>query len=143
MIRKIFLEIIMAILIGILYNILIHSSSDIINGNLEYNDKLQKKLLMTFGGGVVGVLMGSQFFGSKSKFRNRSVKYGLYMGSVILFIHTLMYNWHKMKDDTRFVILLMSLFILIWYTYQNIGDSKDGDYYDSDYDDDLDEIIYS
>lgn len=113
-------DIIISVPIGITYNIIIHKTGEILNDNKNYKDKIQKNLLLSFGGGMFGIIMASVLFGDKSKYKNRAVRLGLYIGSTLLLIHSIGYNWTLMENDTKIIIMIITLASLIWYTYSSM-----------------------
>jgi hypothetical protein len=108
-----FFDIILAIPIGILYNLLAHKICDITNNDLSYNDKIQKNLIIIFGGSILALIIA--YFNKK----NKSLKYGLYIGAFLLFTHSVLYNWIHMYNDTKIIIMATCFLALIWYTYKN------------------------
>lgn len=130
-------DLIIAVPIGILYNQTVHKISDMFNGDLSYEDKYQKNLLFIFGGGLMGLLIAFFMLNSKT-YNNRALKYGLYLGSFILFVHSVFYNWHIMRNDAKIIVLLLALSSLIWYTFSRLGNEKG----ESSYDESLPAIYY-
>ena len=115
-------DIIISIPIGITYNVIIHKTGEIFNNDMNYKDKIQRNLLLSFGGGIFGIIMASVLFGNNSKYKNRAVRFGLYIGSTLLLLHSIGYNWALMENDTKFIIMIITLAGLIWYTYSSIDD---------------------
>lgn len=122
-----FVDGLFAIPIGIMYNMIIHKTGEIFNNDLNYKEKLQKNLLIVFGGGIFGLLLGFSVFGNKNKYKNRALRYGLYFGSLMLLGHSLMYNWTMMQNDTKFIIMITTLISLIWYTYSRLNENENKD----------------
>lgn len=123
----------MAIPIGVLYNMIIHETGDIFLNKYEHAYKTQQKLLLTFVGGIMGLILAGSLFGPKALFKNRAIRYGLYFGSILLLIHTLFNNWGILKNDTKYLIMVIALFLLIVYAYNNFSSDSDGFYDDKDY----------
>jgi hypothetical protein len=109
----IFFDIIFAIPIGILYNMLIHKICDTFNNELSYNDRMQKNLIIIFGGCLIAFFIA--YFNKK----NKSLKYGLYLGALLLFFHSVIYNWYIMYNDTKIIVMSLCFLVLIWYTYSS------------------------
>lgn len=109
----IFFDVIFAIPIGILYNMLIHKICDTFNNELSYNEKMQKNLIIIFGGSLLAFFIA--YFNKK----NKPLKYGLYLGALLLFAHSVIYNWYIMYNDTKIIVMSMCFLLLIWYTYSN------------------------
>ena len=108
-----------ALPIGLIYNIFFHKIGEIINNNLDYREKIQRNLILTFIGGVVAIILASSIFKDNKKYKNRAIRYGLYIGSFLLLFHTLLYNWHILANDTKLFIMTATMVILIWYSYKN------------------------
>jgi hypothetical protein len=107
---KILTDIVLAIPIGIIYNALIYKFNEIINSNLEYNEKVQRNLIICFFGGVIGLIAGLKLFD-----KNRAIKYGICFGSIMLLFYTLFYNWCIIANDTKLFIIILSFVALLWY----------------------------
>ena len=129
----IFIDVVLAVPIGILYNTLIHTICDTFNSDLSYNEKMQKNLIIIFVGSIIGGLIA--YYNEK----NRALKYGLYLGSILLFSHAVLYNWAHMHNDTKIIVMAMCFILLIWFTYNN---SKKKYTSSKDYNDLDDDKIY-
>ena len=132
-------DIILAFPIGIIYNMIIHESTDILNNKFNYADRVQKSLLIVSGGGLFGLIF-AMFFLSNG-LENRAIKYGLLFGSFLLLFHSIICNWQTMQNDTRIIIMVLTLCVLMWYSYVSNSNLKK---YHPDYDnkDDSDDYIY-
>jgi len=87
------LNILFAIPIGILFNMIIHNISDIVTHNIE------KKLMFLLILAVIGILIG------KFLLENKTLRYGLYFGSSILLYYTLVMNWDVMDQYAKVIII--------------------------------------
>jgi hypothetical protein len=105
---------IMAVPIGVMYNMIIHEFSKIVNHKASYDNKIQKNLLIIFGGGLFGFIAATFLLADSD---NKALKFGLYIGSVLLMLHSIVYNWKVMQNDTRIIIMVLTLGTLIWYSY--------------------------
>ena len=115
---KIFSDILLAVPIGFIYNILFYKLGEIITMDLEYNEKIQRNLLISFIGGISGIFLALNVFGNKNyKYKNRAIKYGLFFGSVMLLFYTLCYNWDILGNDIKLFIIIMCFITLLWYSY--------------------------
>ena len=112
-------DVIVAIPIGVLYNIFFHKIGEIINNECKYDEKIQRNLILTFIGGLIGFILAFTIFSTHKSFSNRAVKYGLYFGSLLLFFHTLVYNWNVIGDDIKLFIVTITMALLICYAYSN------------------------
>jgi hypothetical protein len=119
----ILIDAIIALPIGIIYNMLVHQIGEASDGNMEYNEKLQKNLLVTFVGAIVAFMLAYSFF-SKGKYKNRSVRFGLYLGTALLILHSIGYNWNILRNDTKIIVMCITLGILIWYTIVNVSHTE-------------------
>lgn len=111
-------DIFIAILIGIFYNMIIHKFIEIINVNMQYNNKIQLNLLLSFGSAIIGIIFG--MFVS-----NNAIKLGLYFGSGILLFHSVFYNWNIINDKYKLLMMATVLVILIWFSYNKYDDNDD------------------
>lgn len=116
----------LAIPIGIIYNMIIHESTSILNENFNYKDKKQRNLLFVFGGGLLGFIIAFSFS------LNGGLRYGLFLGSIILIAHSIIYNWTSMQNDTRIIVMILSLGALIWYSYTYNLNEKNKKKYDNE-----------
>ena len=119
------IDLLVSIPIGIMYNMTIHKTGDIFSDNVDYNYKVQRNLLISFCGGIVGLMIAMFVFGQNSRFKNRSIRYGLYFGSILLLMHAIMYNWETLENNSKFVIMIISLFALILYVYNNFTETEE------------------
>jgi hypothetical protein len=118
-------DLILAVPIGIIYNMIIHELSVILNDNFSYKDKIQRNLLMIFGGGLLGFVLAIFFLSNSNQ--NIAIKYGLYLGSSLLLFHSVINNWQVMHNDTRIIIMILTLCVLIWYSYSSKASIKKKD----------------
>ena len=118
-------DLLVAIPIGIMYNITIHKTAEIFTHDIDYNYKVQRNLLISFGGGVIGLMIALFVFGHNCRFKNRSIRYGLYLGSILLLLHTIMYNWSVLQNDSKFVIMMITLLALLLYVYNNFSETEE------------------
>ena len=113
---KIIFDILLAIPIGIIYNILFHKLSEIMTDDLEYNDKIQKKLIIAFIGGILGLVIALKVFGIK-KHKNRAIKFGLCLGSGLLLFFSIFNNWGMLANDIKLFMMIVIFVFLLWYAY--------------------------
>ena len=129
-------NIIIAIPIGLLYNLIIHKLCETLNTGTSYSRKLQNNLIIIISFAIIAFIIA---YHSK---KNKSLKYGLYFGSLLLFLHSFVYNWYSMSSDTKVIIAFFCFVCLIWYSFsnsnnKNIIDDSDNNDDDDDYDDDV------
>lgn len=112
------LDIFVGSAIGFIYNIIIHKFSDVITENNNFDSKMQQNLIILFFGGIFALFMAVTLFNNNDKFKNRAIRFGLYIGAALLFIHTLLYNWGILTNVTKIFIMSAIMGILIWYSYK-------------------------
>jgi hypothetical protein len=119
---------IISIPIGIIYNLIIGKFANMFTSNLEYNDKIQKKVIIELLGGIVALVIAFMVFGS-NMFENKIVKYGLILGGLILLFYSSICSWDVMNDVTKLLMLfLLMLFCMLCsykYLYYNKNDKND------------------
>lgn len=121
---KLFFDLLIAIPMGILYNLMVLKFGEIANANLPYKLKTQRNLLLAFGSAAMAFFLAQFIFDEKKQFGNRAVKYGLWIGMCILLIHVMMYNWHVLENDTKLIIMIITFVILLFYSYSYSGDNE-------------------
>lgn len=114
---KFFFDLLIAIPIGILYNLMVLKFGEITNANVPYKLKMQRNLLLAFGSAALAFFLAQFIFDETKQFGNRAVKYGLWIGMCILLIHVMMYNWHVLENDTKLIIMIITFVILLLYSY--------------------------
>lgn len=122
-------DIVMAVPIGIIYNVLTHKIGEIFNNDMDYTDKVQRNLLLAYGSGIFALILALTIF-TRGAYKNRAIKFGLFIGAGLLIMHSLCYNWGIMDNDTKFIIMIVALASLMIYTYNNKTDDGDSDYVD-------------
>ena len=125
-----FADIVIALVIGFIYNLMIYKLEEIFGADLEYDKKIQANLMISFAGGIIGLFLALYVFNEGSKYRNRPLRYGLYFGSILLLTYSAFYNWVTMTNDTKFVVMLITLFALIIYTYDGDNGNANEKYSD-------------
>ena len=90
---------------------------------------MKKNLLLFFCAGVLSIIFATTIF-NNTKYKNRAVRYGLIIGSLLLFSHVFLYNWNYLENDSKLLMLLLIFCLLIFYVYRNLSDSS-STYYDN------------
>jgi hypothetical protein len=134
-------DIIIGVPIGIVYNVFFHKVGEIVNNNMEYKKRIQRNLILSFIGGIVGIILAFTFFGKHPKYKNRAVQIGLYFGSSILLAHTLFYNWTTLGNDTKLFMTCTLFVMLLWYAYYGRDNDKIRPEDLDEESDDIDEIL--
>lgn len=130
---KFIVDLFVAIPIGILYNLMVLKLGEITNVNVPYKIKMQRNLLLAFGCAAFAFFLAQTVFNNNKQFENRAVKYGLWIGMIMLLIHVMLYNWKILENDSKLIILIMTFAILVIYSY-NYSD-KDNQIENDDDDD--------
>lgn len=110
------LDWLIAIPTAILYNIMVVSMGNVMMEGETYNKKVQISLLTSFVGAIVAIILAKFVFGHK-KYRNRALKYGMYLAASILLFHSVIYNWRNINEGVRIVIMALGLGLLGWGAY--------------------------
>jgi hypothetical protein len=100
---NLFIDLIISIPICILYLLFIYRVLDILTDNIKAEERIKKYIIMSFVIAIVTILIAIYIFGNK-KIKNRSVKFGLLIGSVFLIINSLYNNWDNLQQDTKLFI---------------------------------------
>ena len=111
-------DIVLAIPIGILYNVLTYELIDIFNNNLIFDEKIQINIIFNFAFGIIGLFLGYYIFGKHNKLRNNAIKYGLYFGSCLLLFNTILYNWYMITPAVKIILFGVVLILLLWASYK-------------------------
>ena len=118
-------NIILSIPIGLSYNFIIHKLCDSLSVNLSYSQKIQNNLIIILTFSIIAFVIA--YYSNK----NKSLKYGLYFGASLLFLHSIIYNWHSMNTDTKMILTFFCFICLIWYSFtltkNNHNDDDDDD----------------
>ena len=114
---KAFFDIIIGVLIGILYNLIVLKFGEITNADVPYKLQMQRNLLLAFGSAALAFFLAQFVFNEKNMFGNRAIRYGLWIGMIILLVHVLLYNWHVLENDTKLIIMMISFVVLLLYSY--------------------------
>jgi hypothetical protein len=130
---KIIYDILIAIPMGILYNLMVIKFGDIMNGSMQYKIKIQRNLLLAFGCAVLAWFLSQYIFGPDCKFENRAIKYGLWLGIFILLVHVILYNWNVLENDTKLIMMMLMFIILMVYSYRYVAVSEIDDIEEDDF----------
>ena len=117
-------DIIIAVPIGIIFNVFVQKLASLILYDIPYEEKYQKTIILLFIAGIVGILIAQTMFSKNARYKNRAMRYGLTFGSALLLIYSLITNWDKMDDSTKLVIMGIIMSGLIWYCYYGDNEKK-------------------
>lgn len=111
-------DVIFAIPIGILYTMVANKLADLLTDEDDYANKVQEKLIILIIAGVASLVLAMMIFGKHQKLHNRMVRFGLYIGTVLLWFAGIVSNWGILSDDIKVLILSILLISLIIYSYK-------------------------
>ena len=114
-------DIILGALIGVLYNVFVQKSSNMLFEDMDYDTRYQTTLVISFLMGIVGIALAFTVFNKGS----RAIKYGFIFGGILLLLHSMVTNWETMNDGTQLVIFGLVFAGLIFYCYNSdSGETK-------------------
>lgn len=119
---KLFFDILLAIPVGVIYNLIVLKLGEIVNVNLPYKLKIQRNLLIAFTSAILAFFFAQFIF-----YNNRAMKYGMWLGMVILGMHVILYNWHVLENDTKLLIMVISFAVLLSCSYYYNSPEKEED----------------
>jgi len=117
-------DLLIAIPIGITYNVFVHYLSNVVFSDLEYAERYQKTLIMMFIIGISTIIISFTILKSNKRYRNRAIRYGLIFGSLLLIFYSMITNWANVLDETKLFIFGTLLLVMISYGYY-LGEEKD------------------
>ena len=110
---------ILALFFGVVYYFLVDKLVyTFVDSMFEFN-KYQKILILIFVVGLAGLLISLTFLQNNKYFGNRSVRYGLMLGSAMLIFYSIISNWSKIDDYTKIAVFAILLISIIWFSYNN------------------------
>ncbi len=115
--KKIVRDILLSIPIGILYIFFINKLIEIFNKELLCEDKIKRTIAISFIAIIVGYTLAFKLFSYKKTY-NRIAKYSLILGSTIIFINSIIYQWPELETDTKLFITGISLITAIGLSYK-------------------------
>ena len=120
------IDVLMALPIGIIYNMFISKISDIMTKNDAFKTKVQKELIIMILGAIVAFVVASLIFGETSPAENRATRYGLYFGSVVMLINSILFNWDTFDNDTKLFVVgfILITIITVSYRYNRRGQTR-------------------
>lgn len=111
------MTLLLSIPIGIMYNLIISKSGHLLTENSVYKDKIQNNLIIEILGGVVAFAIAFLIFGNK-KYENKTAKYGLIFGGIILLFSSIICNWDIIEDATKLFSMIGVMCLMILYSYK-------------------------
>lgn len=104
-------DILIAIPIGTLYYFFVDSLL-----NNFYDDNTTEHVIV-FIISIVGIILSFTLFKNNRTLKNRSIQFGLILGSSLLFFYHIVCKWNNICSNTKIILFSISLCILVWYSY--------------------------
>jgi hypothetical protein len=112
-----FNDILFAIPIAISFCILVFKTVDILYKEEQCREKYQKTATTLFVIGLVGIIISQVIFNKQNNLNNRSVRFGILSGSVIIIFYSVVRNWDLLDDITKLIIFGILFSVVIGWTY--------------------------
>jgi hypothetical protein len=115
--KSFFKDLLLSIPIFIFYILFINKLCETLTSSLPIIERNKKILVGTFIGSIIGLILAFYVFNYNNKFGNRSIKYGLIIGSVYLMGNTIIFNWDSIQSDTKLFMIgtIFALFLILSY----------------------------
>ena len=111
-------------IISLIYNLLFHQVS-LLNYNSSTNEvDSDKKFITLIVGAVVGFVLSKILYEKNTKINNDTLSFGLYYGSIIMFLYAIGDHWYDMSNEIKIFILFMSLVWFIIIIYKKFPNKK-------------------
>ena len=114
--KKLAIDLLICILIVLLFLLFVYKLIEILTIKQKPDDKVKKTLILAFIFGIISLTMGFYVFG-KSGLKNRPIKIGLIVGSLILIFQSLITNWDKLQHDVRLMFIGILFGMTIFASY--------------------------
>jgi len=115
--KKLVRDILISIPISILYIFFIQKLIELLNKDLLYEDKIKRTIAISFVAVIVGFVLAFKIFNYKKTY-NRIAKYSLIFGSTFIFLNSLLYQWPQLSNDTKLIIVGISLSCALIFSYK-------------------------
>jgi hypothetical protein len=112
--KKLVRDVLLSIPLGVLYVFFINKILQLLTSETVYEEKVKKSIAISFIAIIVGYVLAFKIF-SSGKLKNRIIKYSLILGTSLLLINSILYQWTELNTDTKALmtgILLVLLFVL-------------------------------
>jgi hypothetical protein len=110
-------DLLISIPISLLYIFFINKIIQVLTSESEFEEKIKKKISISFVAIIVGYLLAIKVF-SHGKMKNRIIKYSLMIGTTLILINTIVYNWPQLKNDTKTFVVGALLLLFFMYSYR-------------------------
>ena len=87
--------------------------------NDKYDMRVQKSFVIGFVLGLTYITLGLTVFNAGSNMHNYSLKLGMILSGGFMVINSIVFNWYDLDDIAKIIVLCMSIFSLVTYTYRN------------------------
>jgi hypothetical protein len=114
--KKLAVDLLISIPIILLFLLFVYKLIEILTMKDKPDNKVKKTLILAFIFGIISLAIGYYVFG-KSGLKNRPVKFGLIVGSVILLFQSLITNWDKLQHDVRLMFIGVVFGVAIFLSY--------------------------
>jgi hypothetical protein len=109
--------ILLAIPIAAIYSMVVLTIGEMFNENNSYNEKIRNNLIFGIIGGIIGLVIGIYLFNKDQSYENNIIKYGFYGGAALLLFYAIIYNWSVLGNDSKCVIMIICLGIIMKYAF--------------------------
>ena len=110
-------DLLISVPISLLYVFFINKIIQVLTSESEFEEKIKKKISISFVAIIVGYVLAIKVF-SHGKMKNRIIKYSLMIGTTLILINTIVYNWPQLKNDTKTFVVGALLLLFFMYSYR-------------------------
>jgi hypothetical protein len=110
-------DLLISIPISLLYVFFINKIIQLLTSESEFEEKIKKKISISFVAIIVGYVLAIKIF-SHGTMKNRIIKYSLIIGTTLILINTIIYNWPELKNDTKTFVVGALLLLFFIYSYR-------------------------
>ena len=110
-------DLLISVPISLIYVFFINKIIQVLTSESEFEEKIKKKISISFVAIIVGYVLAIKVF-SHGKMKNRIIKYSLMIGTTLILINTIMYNWPQLKNDTKTFVIGALLLLFFIYSYK-------------------------
>ena len=112
------------VIISLIYNMLFYQVS-LLNYNPATNEiDTDKKFITLIIGSIVGFILSKILYEKNTKINNDTLSFGLYYGSIIMFLFAIGDHWYDMSNEIKIFILFMSLVWFVVIIYKKFPNKK-------------------
>ena len=110
-------DLLISVPISLLYVFFINKIIQVLTSESEFEEKIKKKISISFVAIIVGYVLAIKVF-SRGTMKNRIIKYSLMIGTTLILINTVVYNWPQLKNDTKTFVVGALLLLFFIYSYK-------------------------